>query len=325
MNDDKVKSNKFKIYIFIIIGILVVLGIILMILFYKKNTENNSIDIVISGDNLDISVDAVNWSNEISKKDLIDAKFEYYNNTNQLPDSLSYMSTIGVVNDGKMNIFRGIISDFKNNNYNIQSNKVSDFQCLGDKECNENNYIVFDLFFRTDKHRTIAIGKDTIITSQVDNENSYLVNAIRLGFITEGMIPYNSSKERSQSLKGGTYSIIWEPNYDVRTETGLKNAKEIYGIEIDSNNNLPITYKGINSQFENKVNITDISNSSYFTTISPTIKTMKKMEYSERLIDLSEGITKVRVYIWLEGQDVDMMTNKSTSNIKININLEDLK
>lgn len=35
----------------------------------------------------------------------------------------------------------------------------------------------------------------------------------------------------AQALKGGTTSIIWEPNYDVHTAAGVANAKEIYGLD----------------------------------------------------------------------------------------------
>ena len=323
MSDNKVKSNFPKILLFIIILIVLLCIILFFVTLYKKeyNKKNSTIDININSENVNISVDALIWNNKVTKKDLLDSKINYSNNLNQLPDSLSQISTAGGVYDGKMNMFYVVPSDIEEDTYNISSIKENEVHCTGDNECKDKHFIAFDVFFKTEEAKTLYIGKNSIVDVRNDSNDDNLINALRVGFVIEGIIPYNSSKERAQKLNGGTYSIIWEPNYDIHDEKGLENAKKIYGFEIDKETDKPLLYQGINTSFENKISIKDINENPYFTSVNPSIKTKKKMENNERLVELSAGITKMRVYIWLEGQDVDMEINKLTSDIKLDIEL----
>ncbi len=327
MNKSKLKNSSYKTIIFIVIVIALILSIIISIVSWYRNehpSKTNSVDISIKGNNLSLSVDAYNWNDKISKKDLLDARINYSNNINQLPDSLSAVSTAGGVQNGKMDMFYITPTDITKDNYNIMASKETETYCLGD-DCKDKHFIAFDIFVKTEESKALYLSKKSNVTAQIESSESELVNALRVGFVIEGMIPYNSSKERAQKLTGGTYAIIWEPNYDIHSSNGLENAKNIYEMNLDNDNNSSLEYQGISSPFNDKISIKDIKNSSYFTTVNPTIKTKKEIESSEKIIDLSAGISKFRIYIWLESQDIDMIVNKKTSNIKINIELDTTK
>ena len=55
----------------------------------------------------------------------------------------------------------------------------------------------------------------------------------------------------------------------------------------------------------------------YFATVDPQIKTTKDNTAYQPLFTLEAGITKVRVYMWLEGQDVDCENSAAIANLTL--------
>ena len=51
------------------------------------------------------------------------------------------------------------------------------------------------------------------------------------------------------------------------------------------------------------------------------IITTYKNENNHELFDLNAGITKLRIYFWLEGQDVDCENNASLGDLSITLKL----
>ena len=51
------------------------------------------------------------------------------------------------------------------------------------------------------------------------------------------------------------------------------------------------------------------------------ITTVEGFTTNTKLFDITPGITKIRVYMWVEGQDIDCINEASGTNIKFNLQL----
>ena len=50
-------------------------------------------------------------------------------------------------------------------------------------------------------------------------------------------------------------------------------------------------------------------------------KTITENDFEKPLFDLPDGITKIRVYLWIEGQDIDSLeTDSDGADLSISIN-----
>ena len=159
------------------------------------------------------------------------------------------------------------------------------------------------------------------------NSDSGIKNATRVAFVTLGHTTTSDSIANIRALNTGTSSTvkIWEPNYDVHTADGVANAISPYGITTLSqgSGNAWVPYSGVKAAFADTLGIkreqaTQTLHSEYFTDVNPDIKTVEGYTTSQTLTaanGLLAGITKMRIYMWVEGQDVDCENNASGGEI----------
>lgn len=288
----------------------------------NKNALIDSIDInVATVTGLQVSADAITWDNEISKEELINAKNTYRLAENQFPDTLSGVSTVGNVTNGKMDIFYGIVSEATEGVYNLMSVTQTEMNCTGDEECVDKNYIAFDIFLLVTTPATIAITPTSNVIPTEGAVDKGSQNAARIGFVVEGTVNQNSEPYVAQSLRGGRDGLIWEPNYDRHTESGVEAAKEFYNITTQESGASRLPYKGINTEFGIPVLLTETHTSPYFSDVTPDIATTQTFMNSQVLTNIPAGITKMRIYLWLEGQDVDMENDAAASQLTFNLEL----
>lgn len=83
-----------------------------------------------------------------------------------------------------------------------------------------------------------------------------------------------------------------------------------------------MAYMGIKAPFDDTAGVT-IDNTStqttYFDSVTPTLSTPKVMGTDRAFTTLTAGITKIRVYMWVEGEDVDCENNASGTDIGYNL------
>ena len=253
---------------------------------------------------------------------MINAKNTYRLAENQFPDTLSGVSSVGNVTNGKMDMFYGVTSEEKSGGFTLTTYRQDEKQCTGDEECEyEKYYIAFDLFLMVTTPATIGITANSSVTPQPDAVDRGAQNAARVGFVVEGTVPASSDASSAQALNGGIASYIWEPNYDVHSAHGVIAAKNIYGISTTQSGGARIPYKGVNKEFQTPIYIDQTDKSSYFTSVNPDVATTTSFSATQELMSLPAGISKVRVYMWLEGQDVDMENNASGSALRYNLEL----
>lgn len=329
MNNEKYikdkKRNKEKINY--LLFLLVLTSILLTTSTYAWFSTNKILSVdtihvkVQSEGSLDISADAVNFKAEVSKQDIIDAhNKDYPTSINQLPAYIEPVSTVGNLdNNGLMEMFYGNIDSNSNGDYIIASERSIESESKGIES--EGKFIAFDLFLRTN------ITKDLYITdkSNVTYNGEYstgIENAIRLAIIIEGNITADANIKNIQSLKTNDLNnvYIWEPNYNSHKNTGISHAKEIYDLTISNNMENNIPYDGIKKEFDKAQNITfrAASSSNYpnlFSKVNPKILTVTNNDKYQKIFELQKGITKIRIYIWIEGQDVDCENGASVGDL----------
>lgn len=68
-------------------------------------------------------------------------------------------------------------------------------------------------------------------------------------------------------------------------------------------------------------NATEENNGAKFKTVTPSKSTKAGFDTNVELFTLSKGITKIRMYMWVEGQDVDCENNASGGNISFDLKI----
>ena len=307
--------------------LLLLLLVFLIVSTYAWFTANQTVTIstldvnVQTSNGLQISADAINWKTILQKEDITGATATYATNTNQMPTEMEPVSTAGVVTSGVMDMFSGEVdADDSGADYTLVSNKLTDTRG------SEGTYIAFDIFLRIDQPSQVYLTTASNVTYKQGATDKGLQNAARVAFIDEGNASIETEPTTIQALKSGTSSIIWEPNYDVHTAAGVLNAKEIYGLDTTTTGGTQLSYDGIKAAIDigkgvtlktaNKTSFADL-----FETVTPTISTVKDFDAQQSLLNLKAGITKVRIYMWVEGQDVDCENNASGTDISFNVQI----
>lgn len=307
--------------------LLLLLLVFLIVSTYAWFTANQTVTIstldvnVQTSNGLQISADAINWKTILQKEDITGATATYATNTNQMPTEMEPVSTAGVVTSGVMDMYSGEVDAHDNGvDYTLVSNKLTDTRGTDGK------YIAFDIFLRVDQPSQVYLTTASNVTYKQGATDKGLQNAARVAFIDEGNASIETEPTTIQALKNGTSSIIWEPNYDVHTAAGVLNAKEIYGLDTTTTGGTQLSYDGIKAAIDigkgvtlktaNKTSFADL-----FETVTPTISTVKDFDAQQSLLNLKAGITKVRIYMWVEGQDVDCENNASGTDISFNVQI----
>lgn len=307
--------------------LLLLLLVFLMVSTYAWFTANQTVTIstldvnVQTSNGLQISADAINWKTILQKADITGASATYTSSVNQVPDEMQPVSSAGIVDTGTgyMDMYFGTVDALEDGTgYSLASDKEVDTRGA------EGRYIAFDIFLRVDQTTPVYLTTASNIITKEGAADKGLQNAARVAFIDEGNVADVGDSTGAQALKGGTTSIIWEPNYDVHTAAGVANAKEIYGLDTTTTGASQLSYQGIKAEFAGSEGVT-LKNtntfSQYFQTVTPTISTVKDFDAQQTLLNLKAGITKVRIYMWVEGQDVDCENNASGTDISFNVQI----
>ena len=287
--------------------------------------------IVSRNSGLSISFDAINFSNsiEISEDMLINKLVDTYpNNLSQWSSNgLVPVSSPGIINNNNyfFEIYRSSGVKYKDRNHDKGYITTSLFV---EKERRSNNsFIAFDLFFKNETGSPIsdnlflAEGTEFLMTSDSNEEMSGLVNSARIGFVKVGSVSHDTPVTTIQNLQcnNNCQSIIYEPNSTNHSSLSIERAKK-FGINLKDGYEFPTyAYKKAGGPFE----LTDTISGSvgldynYF----KLQETISVNALDEVLFTIPDGITKVRVYVWIEGQDIDSLeTDSEGAEVSISIN-----
>ena len=283
---------------------LIITGISLTTATYAWFTANKAVSVeeidvkATASGGIQISADAKSWSNEVTLEQLKNiTPEEGITLENYFPETATMqpVTTVGTNNaTGKFTFFAGELSDAGNT---VKLTPVEDTSKL---------YAAFDLYFYSIKAQKLEFNTSTAVRAKnvgsagaapVDKD---LKSSVRVGFLFQGN-QGDANPAAARGLKSGKVADqqIWEPNADRHSE----NAVNFGGV---TQNSVVPTMGGIAETGDNYVSKTD---SSKFKTVTISDHHLLTSNVDAvpagTIFDFQPGINKVRVYIWLEGQDVD--------------------
>ena len=287
----------------------------------NKTITVSSMDVhVETSDGLQISADGFQWKTVLSNADIAAATSSYPTKIiNQLPTNMEPVSSAGEVDTttGHLKMFNASIGEDLDGDFTVTATGATD--TIG----TVGNYIVFDMFIRANVGGQIYLTTDSKVTPKQGFTSKGLENAARVAFVIEGNTPSDSSLDTIQELKTSTNSVyIWEPNSDVHTTYGVTAALE-YGITTTVGPDATrINYDGVSTANPTAIKLLEansIENSTYFSPVTPSLVTKAAETTYKTAFVIGTGITKIRVYMWIEGQDVDCENNASGTDISFQV------
>ena len=327
MNEELVqedKHHKRRIRFLIIWFFLLI--IFLSTMTYAWFSSNRIVDLrffdihVETDGGIEVSEDAITWRSTLTVDELKDAYKTYPTSVNQIPGTMRPVSTGGLLDEhGNLNMFFGQAdsqgtADYYLATYRQIEKRTTDTENPGD-------FIAFDIFFKTATPKPLYLSKESYVKNK-EGESIGIENSSRVAFIKEGSAPLENPSGNYQRMRTADNNsvYIWEPNYDVHTKHGVSNALNVYGVATNETNAGILPYSGVISPFTNSAGVklgeANATNyPSFFKKVDVDIYTQKENSKNNYLFDLEVGVTKIRVYMWLEGQDVDSENKASHGDI----------
>lgn len=358
---EKKKDNKKKLLLLIVLLALTValLSTATYAWFISNKTVSiDSLDVQArTANGLEISADAIDWGVSINKGNLISNGWGGHKN--QLPDILDHVSTVGNmhVDSGQnyMELFDGnvaiacsgtILDDGTCSGtefYTLTATTTNEINCYdsnGDEpvsdasKCNGKTYVAFDVFLKVTSDAELYLGRNAGVRKVGDNDYG-IQNATRVAFVYRGHLTTDeyyvdgtAGQEAAQALNAGPNDTdpavvyIWEPNTDTHTRAGIASANTYFGTTISSTTGAAqVDYYGLKEAFDTPINLTQTNSSTHVQLVNPDISTTANHDMEDTGIFLKAGVTKFRVYFWVEGQDVDAENNATGHDMVLNIEL----
>ena len=272
---------------------------------------------------IQLSADGTNWKTILLSTDLTTVHgTTYTSSVNQLPAALEPVSTgLTVTATGKLEMFYGVVVANTDGDFILTTTPSVETESNG--ATSTGKFVAFDLFFKSDTATDLYLTGDSDVTTQ-DATDKGIKNASRVAFVILGNTTSTDTVANIQALgtTGAASSpvYVWEPNYDVHTAGGVTNARDTYAITTQQTGATRVSYDGVINTITatNNVKLGQANATTYstlFRSVTPTYTTVEGNSASTQIFSLQSGITKVRVYMWVEGQDVDCENTASGGNI----------
>ena len=298
----------------------------------NKNVKIDTLNVhVETQSGLQISTNGTTWKTVINSNDIMTG---YVGAVNQLPAVLEPVSTGKIIDTstGFLEMYHGVATTNVGGDNILTATRDTETNS-GDVEEGEDipgRFIAFDIFLKVEKPSALYLTTSSSVIPKSETVDQGLKNASRVAFVVEGNEPISSAPAVIQALKAGTDSTtyIWEPNYDVHTDAGVANARDVYGQTTTLTGGSRLAYDGVIAGISESDNIllsnaTAASFNQKFKTVTSDYTTNAAFGGSAQpfvpAFSLLEGVTKVRVYMWIEGQDVDCENNASGTDISFNV------
>ena len=245
---------------------------------------------VTAAQGIQVSTDATNWKASVSVADITDNA--YVGNTNQVPSVLTTTSTVGSQSAGNFEMFDGVLAEGGTTTLTATAAPAEADGATG-------SYVAFDLFLKAATTENIYLNTGSNVTAS--GASVGLEYALRVGFFDQGT-DGTSTPATARALSSGTSATqkIWEPNALTHTTYALANGatagvkSSYYGVKAAGAGLTTTAWGGDAVHFATVSTITPETDASPFQEIPGNV-----------LFQITPGITKVRIYIWVEGQDID--------------------
>lgn len=192
-----------------------------------------------------------------------------------------------------------------------------------------NVYIAFDFFLKnvsgSPKPDNLYFDTGTSInySDQLHDDEDGIINSLRIGLVKVGSVPLRSNLTTIQSItcNNNCQMVIFEPNSTIHSDTSILRATK-HNITLIDGEYIP-TYavigEGSGLELANGHEGTGIPlDTAHFAEQN----TITEADFVNPIFEIPNAITKMRAYIWIEGQDVDSLETSTTGgmmNIVINL------
>jgi len=182
-----------------------------------------------------------------------------------------------------------------------------------------NRFISFDVFFKNKTGSPIpdhlffdkgtGIFYDPDVTADVKEEMDGILNSTRIGLVKVGWLPHDAPPVQIQNIpcNNNCQSFIFEPYYNNHAAISIETAKN-YGITLVNGVYIPtyaIIKEGVYLEHTNGHPGTGIP---LITSHFALQRTLNETQIDRNwLFEIPDGIMKCRVYVWIEGQDIDSL------------------
>lgn len=301
--------------------------------------EIHEFNITSAKDNdLEISLDGENWSDNvtINKKTIItDLKKIYPNHTNKWPGEGLWT----VSSNGLSNIYSNYFTLYHNTKGLYHSGGVINNELTIDPIALDDTYpddkayyVAFDLFVRNgtpSPYGDYLYIEDTsyIESEDVLNKHNENIDSMRIGFSITPMIDRESPLNSIQNIgcNPGCSSVIYEPNSTSHVPESIHNAS-LHGIKLNDGQYYP-TYALIRGGKDIKIWAGAQGSGKQIDATHFALQETVKDETTPITI-LHKGVLKMRVYVWIEAQDIDTIeriNEEGSAKIAINFRKEMIK
>lgn len=265
-----------------------------------KKVEVESMELnVTSPEGVQISANTSAFTTKLTVDDIngtSSTRFKAYEgHINNIPETIKPSSTILENSGSKINWFDGSIND----SGMMQISKINNEVGSG--------LTAFDLFVKVKDAQTVKFGSTTVTCA----DNPEVVTAMRVALISYGTV---EEKADASAIQNG--KIVGRTTYELDASNHTSTVNEA----LAAGKTIP-EFKGIryagsvrpDSNFSNIVTNT----SNVYSVVGTVAKTA-----SAATINVGAGITHLRVYMWMEGNDVDCANDVAGSTINFNLVLE---
>lgn len=326
------------------IMVLMLIAILLIASTYAWFTSNrtvtiSSIDVnVAASSGIQISVDGIQWKTVITGEDLIAANEHttYSGAINQIPtgtgaSELAPVSTAGNMTNGKLDMFYGVVEADNAGVYKLTATQETD------TAGRVGHYIAFDVFVKVDQASDIYLTDSSDVVVPSSSSDKGIKNAARVAFCVLGHSNNlnDTTGAAYQSLADANPRvIIWEPNYDDHKDSAITHAYQNYGTTITSST-AKLDYYGINEAISTAQ---VLSATTHMTQMSSDLATKAGRQallsregttagtfpYTQGTLKVQNdpmqaGVSKVRIYMWIEGQDLDCENLASGTAVRFDL------
>ncbi|MGN1478499.1 MAG: hypothetical protein ACI4XH_01930 [Acutalibacteraceae bacterium] len=280
----------------------------------SKKASVDAMDLTVSSpEGIQISANASAWTASLSIDEIFDtddtttSRYDAYEgNANLYPTDLVPASSAFLnanTDTGFPNFFKATLDD--NGNANVTK--------IAETAGNDDNagIIAFDLFFKVANQTTVYFG-----TSQfTDSANTDVLTALRVAFIPLGNAAIGTPASTVTGLKNfvaqSASNVIYEVDTLNRSADAIANGQS---------DNIALTTKPLNGTVTSVA--TDkgiITSGSVAGDLRGTFVKSNATDSTKSFV-LNAGITKMRVYIWVEGQDVDCLNSIAGAAFNVALN-----
>lgn len=277
---------------------------------------------------IQISTNAKDWKSVITRSD-ITTGYSYNSgaiaSVNQLPEEVTAVSSNCVYNTaegaekGRINMFSSVITNnATTGKYDITTVKETDANGTSGK------YIAFDVFLRLDSQSTVYMTPESNVTV-VGNEDRGLKNAARVAFIQLGQGLSSTATETIAGWNNPSSIKVWEPNYDTHSQVVINSVAPEYGVTLTQTDGVynPVSYAGVSAvtgpqDLVATVKADPIQTGTQAVGVNFRTKATNT-DYVTFYENMPAGVTKYRIYMWVEGQDIDCENNATGSEISYKV------